>query len=129
MIISHLLSSLLITSQVERVSAGETGDPYEAVCTAVTDSTFSAAAESAQIVWGKIGSYPFWPVSIPPPPRSSTWQQPTHLDFIYYFIIISPQNKHFYMIPNQLTTSILSTGTSRLSQLDCNTTRFTLFKT
>lgn len=63
----YWLYSLVPTSplllQVERGSAQEPGDPYETVRVTVISSNFIAVAETAQIVWGKIGSYPFWPVS------------------------------------------------------------------
>lgn len=51
-------------TQVERGSVGEPGDPYETVCATVITSNFIAVAETAQIVWGKIGSYPFWPAQV-----------------------------------------------------------------
>ena len=44
-------------------SAGETGDPYLAVSSLVTEKAFIDVAEASQIVWGKVGKYPHWPVS------------------------------------------------------------------
>jgi hypothetical protein len=37
---------------------------YETICAKIQAPDFLAAAADAQLVWGKVGSYPFWPVSL-----------------------------------------------------------------
>ena len=57
-------SPVVLLAQVESSDGGEYDDGFGEVSFQVIDEAFIAAAEAAQIVWGKVGSYPHWPVRL-----------------------------------------------------------------